>query len=321
MSTPPFVHPRAIVETQAIGAGTRIWAHSHVLAGAVIGRDCNVCDLVFVENDVRIGDRVTVKSGVQLWDGVEIHDDVFIGPNATFTNDPFPRSRVWRPAPIRTVVRAGASIGANATILPGVTVGREAMVGAGAVVTHDVPARAIVLGNPAAIVGYVDSRAERGGHRVVEADANAQSSIDGVRLLRLPAFADMRGCLCAADFSADLPFEPRRAFWVYDVPTRQVRGEHAHRTLSQVLVCLTGECSVLVDDGEARAEHRLSNPGQGLLIPPLVWSVQYKFLAGTVLLVLASAPYDASDYIRDYEEFLEARRAARNLPGFEAERA
>jgi UDP-2-acetamido-3-amino-2,3-dideoxy-glucuronate N-acetyltransferase len=310
MTRAPYVHPSAIVETKAIGAGTRIWAHTHILAGAVIGRDCNVCDLVFIENDVRIGDRVTVKSGVQLWDGVELHDDVFVGPNATFTNDPFPRSRAWRDAPVRTVVRAGASIGANATILPGVSVGREAMVGAGAVVTHDVPARAIVVGNPAAIVGYVDSHSETGARRVVELGVNEPPRVAGVKILRLPAFADLRGSISAVDFASDLPFEPRRAFWVYDVPTKQVRGERAHRTLSQVLVCLAGECSVLVDDGEARGEYRLSDPRTGILVPPLVWSVQYKFLAGTVLLVLASAPYDAAGYIRDYEEFIELRRAA-----------
>jgi acetyltransferase-like isoleucine patch superfamily enzyme len=127
-----------------------------VLPGAVIGCDCNICDHVFIENDVRVGDRVTVKCGVQLWDGVTLEDDVFVGPNATFSNDPFPRSR-RRPAVFsRTLVRAGASIGANATILPGITVGRLAMVGAGAVVTCDVPDRAIMMGNPATVHGYVE---------------------------------------------------------------------------------------------------------------------------------------------------------------------
>lgn len=149
-------HSHAIVETDRVGKGTRIWAFAHVLPGAVIGCDCNICDHVFIENDVRVGDRVTVKCGVQLWDGVTLEDDVFVGPNATFSNDPFPRSR-RRPAVFsRTLVRAGASIGANATILPGITVGRLAMVGAGAVVTCDVPDRAIMMGNPATVHGYVE---------------------------------------------------------------------------------------------------------------------------------------------------------------------
>jgi UDP-2-acetamido-3-amino-2,3-dideoxy-glucuronate N-acetyltransferase len=153
-----FVHPQGICETSDVGDGTRIWAFAHVLAGARIGADCNICDHVFVENDVVVGDRVTVKSGVQLWDGLRVADDVFIGPNATFTNDPFPRSKAYEHETSATWVEYGASIGANATILPGLTIGSRAMVGAGAVVTHDVPANAIVAGNPARIVGDVRAR-------------------------------------------------------------------------------------------------------------------------------------------------------------------
>jgi UDP-3-O-[3-hydroxymyristoyl] glucosamine N-acyltransferase len=121
-----FRHPEAIVESKHIGPGTKIWAFAHVLPGAVIGADCNICDHVFIENDVRIGDRVTVKCGVQLWDGVVLEDDVFIGPNATFTNDPAPRSKKRPPEFLGTLVKAGASIGANATMLPGITVGPPA---------------------------------------------------------------------------------------------------------------------------------------------------------------------------------------------------
>jgi UDP-2-acetamido-3-amino-2,3-dideoxy-glucuronate N-acetyltransferase len=147
----PFIHARALVETDQIGPGTRIWAFAHVMRGAVIGADCNICDHTYIEGDVLVGDRVTIKSGVYLWDGVRIADDVFIGPQATFTNDRFPRSR----QPYRCegiTVRAGASIGACAVLLPGVTVGAGAMVGAGAVVTHDVPALTVVVGNPARVV-------------------------------------------------------------------------------------------------------------------------------------------------------------------------
>ena len=149
-----YVHPQGICEATAIGPGTRIWAFAHVLKGAQIGADCNICDGVLVENDVVIGDSVTVKSGVQLWDGVRLGQRVFIGPNATFTNDKFPRSKQYPSAFRQTFVDDGASIGANATILPGIKIGIEAMVGAGAVVTKDVPSRAIVMGNPARVVAY-----------------------------------------------------------------------------------------------------------------------------------------------------------------------
>jgi acetyltransferase-like isoleucine patch superfamily enzyme len=153
-----FVHPQGICESSDVGQGTRIWAFAHVLAGARIGADCNICDHVFIESDVVIGDRVTVKSGVQLYDGLRVEDDVFIGPNATFTNDPFPRSKVYEHEIPVTRIQRGASIGANATVLPGITVGERAMVGAGSVVTRDVPAGAIVAGNPARVVGEVGDR-------------------------------------------------------------------------------------------------------------------------------------------------------------------
>ena len=127
------------MESPSIGDGTRVWAFSHILPGARIGRDCNICDHTFIENDVLIGDRVTIKCGVQLWDHLTIEDDVFVGPNATFTNDPFPRSKQPPEAYSRTIIRQGASISANPTILPGLVVGTQAMIGAGSVLTNDAP--------------------------------------------------------------------------------------------------------------------------------------------------------------------------------------
>jgi UDP-2-acetamido-3-amino-2,3-dideoxy-glucuronate N-acetyltransferase len=157
MNPPPRIHPLSDVQSKDIGEGTSVWQFVVVLAGARIGKNCNLCAQVFVENDVVVGDNVTVKCGVQLWDGVTLEDDVFVGPNATFTNDPFPRSKIYPEKFGRTLVKRGASIGANATILPGVTIGERALVGAGAVVTKDVPAGAVVVGNPARVVRSLNS--------------------------------------------------------------------------------------------------------------------------------------------------------------------
>ena len=211
------VHPKALCESLDVGEGTRVWAFAHVLPGARIGRDCNICDHVFVENDVVVGDRVTLKCGVQLWDGITLEDDVFVGPNATFTNDRFPRSKQRPPAFARTIVRKGASIGANATVLPGVTIGPRAMIGAGAVVVTDVPANAIVVGNPARITGYVDagSRMPPGGAGAPA--ARRTTEVRGVSLIELPFHADMRGDLVALEFQKHLPFEPKRSFVVFNV--------------------------------------------------------------------------------------------------------
>jgi acetyltransferase-like isoleucine patch superfamily enzyme len=147
-----FIHPNSDVQTKQIGEGTRIWQYVVVLPGAVIGRDGNICSHCFIENKVVLGDRVTVKCGVQLWDGITLEDDVFVGPNVTFTNDLQPRSRNAAAQLLPTLVKKGASIGANATILPGLTIGEGAMVGAGSVVTKNVPPGVTVVGNPARIV-------------------------------------------------------------------------------------------------------------------------------------------------------------------------
>lgn len=148
-------NPLADVQTRHIGHNTRVWQFVVILPEARIGTDCNICSHVLIENDVIVGDRVTVKSGVQLWDGLRIEDDVFIGPNVTFTNDPFPRSKQYPSVFAETVVKTGASIGGGATILPGITIGQGAMVGAGAVVTKSVPDYAVVIGNPAQVVRYL----------------------------------------------------------------------------------------------------------------------------------------------------------------------
>lgn len=144
-----MIHTLSDVQSKSIGENTNVWQYCVVLPGAKIGARCNICAFVLIENDVTIGDNVTIKSGVQIWDGITIEDNVFIGPNVTFTNDRHPRSKNPDWTLERTVIRHGASIGANSTVLPGITIGENAMIGAGSVVTKDVPAGETWYGNPA----------------------------------------------------------------------------------------------------------------------------------------------------------------------------
>ncbi|MFZ2314360.1 MAG: acyltransferase [Gammaproteobacteria bacterium] len=156
------IHSHALVEENVrIGAKTRVWAFAHILPGVIIGSECNICDHTFIETGVILGNRVTIKCGVYLWTGVEIEDDVFVGPCVSFTNDKRPRSMQYSLDYDRTYLLQGCSIGANATLLPGITIGRWSMVGAGSVVTRDVPAHALVFGNPAKIMGWVCECGER----------------------------------------------------------------------------------------------------------------------------------------------------------------
>lgn len=179
------------------------------------------------------------------------------------------------------------------------------MIGAGAVVTRSVPPNAIVVGNPARIVGYVDA-----AQPAVESGAakppieTRPSRVQGVELIVLPRVADMRGSLSVGEFQRSVPFQAKRYFLVFDVPSVETRGAHAHRSCHQFLVSVHGRVSVLVDDGKQREEFLLDSPEVGIHIPPMVWGVQYKYSPDAVLLVFASHYYDAQDYIRDYDEFL-----------------
>lgn len=304
-----FIHPQAICESSAIGAGTRIWAFAHVLPNAKIGKDCNICDGVFIENDVVMGDQVTIKCGVQLWDGLTLEDMVFIGPNVTFTNTLFPRSKAFQKEFLRTVVCEGASVGANATILPGITVGRNAMVGAGSVVTQSVPANAIVFGNPARIVGYVDAQDNTRELASNAAPEEAQllieeTGVKGATLHALRQTADLGSSLVSVDFAKEIPFLPRRYVLVCGGAGEQASGQYAYRTGHQFLTCIRGACAVLVDDGVNRREVRLQEAHRGLYLPPMIWSTRYKFTEEAVLLAFISEYEDNDDAVRDYGQFL-----------------
>jgi dTDP-4-dehydrorhamnose 3,5-epimerase-like enzyme len=234
---------------------------------------------------------------------VKIEDDVFIGPNVTFTNDKFPRSKHHDKEFQRTTIKRGASLGANATILPGLVVGENSMVGAGAVVTYDVPPNAIVAGNPAVISGYVDTKIQVQLKTATDS-APTSSSVAGVSLTRLKSVSDLRGDLSVTDVESEIPFRIKRVFWVYNVPSEQIRGAHVHRKLHEFVVCVSGSVSVVVDDGVNREEFVLDDPSLGLHLPPMIWRSLYRYTSDAVLLVFASNEYDPEDYVRDYEKFL-----------------
>lgn len=297
-----FVHPQGICEATNVAEGTKIWAFAHVLPKAKIGSNCNICDHVFIENDVTIGNNVTIKCGVQVWDGITIDDNVFIGPNVTFTNDIFPRSKVYPEKFLQTKIKSNASIGANSTILPGITINRNAMIGAGSVVTKDVPPYAIVVGNPAKIIGYCkDSTANKdsSGHSNIDKIKHIQS----VKIIKHLLVKDLRGDLTVGEFEKQIPFPVKRYFMVYNVPGKEVRGEHAHKKCHQYLICVKGSISVAVDDGRNRDEYLLDSPTTGLYLPPMIWGEQYNYSEDAVLLVFASDFYDAEDYVRDYSDY------------------
>ena len=156
-----FVHPNALCESDDIGKNTRIWAFAHILKDVKIGEDCNLCDFVFIENGVSLGDRVTIKNGISVWNGVTLEDDVFLGPHCVLTNDIFPRSKGYHSENVKTLIKKGASVGANATIICGNTLGKYCMIGAGAVVTKDVPDFALVVGNPAKFRYWISKNGEK----------------------------------------------------------------------------------------------------------------------------------------------------------------
>jgi dTDP-4-dehydrorhamnose 3,5-epimerase-like enzyme len=179
------------------------------------------------------------------------------------------------------------------------------MVAAGAVVTRSVPPNAIVLGNPAKIVGYVDADKDK----VVTNSAQGASvgvqptQVAGVTLHQMPRIVDIRGSLTVGEFDRSIPFAVKRYFMVFDVPSKETRGEHAHRTCHQFLICVSGSCALVADDGTHRQEFLLDRPDLGVHLPPMVWGIQYKYSADAILLVYASHYYDNADYIRNYSEF------------------
>ena len=251
-------------------------------------------------------DEVTISPGAYVADGVVMWPHVVVGPNAVVL------AATEQGGP-PTTVHSGVVIGANATVLPGVEIGQQARIGPGSVVTRSVPPLAIVDGNPARIVGYVDSAPPDADRPVAQPASRSvrTSLVRGVSVREFTTVIDIRGSLTAAELERDIPFQPARFFLVYDVPSTETRGAHAHRHCQQLLVAARGQLAVVADDGEIRQEFLLGSPSLGLHLPAMTWGIQYKCTADAVLLVLASDPYDPADYIRDYAEFVTLAREAR----------
>jgi UDP-2-acetamido-3-amino-2,3-dideoxy-glucuronate N-acetyltransferase len=309
--TRAVIDQHAIVAPDQIGGEAAVGAYAVIEPGAVIGEQATIGTHAVVGRAVRIGRGVVVGSGATIDGATVVEDDVSIGPRACVGGAAHVAHGVV------TVIRAGASIGAGATLAAGTEVGQGAIVADGAVVTRSVPRSAVVAGNPASITGYVNGEngetLEPVRHDVTpDGPSIRDTAVRGVQIHRLALARDLRGSLVAGELDDRLPFTARRFFVVFNVPSSEVRGEHAHFECHQFLVCIHGQVHVIADDGERREEVVLEDNRTGLYLPPMTWGTQYRYSADCSLLVLASHPYDPDDYIRDYDAFLAATRGARS---------
>lgn len=249
-----------------------------------------------------------IMEGAYLGPGARVDAGAIVGPNACLLGSEGSDDQ-------GVCIDAGAQIGANATVLAGVRVGAHAVVEPGAVVARSVPPHAIVRGNPAVIIGYVDAGTAVSDESVRGTGTGVVSGrVRGVTLHEFRQVSDMRGSLSVGEFERGVPFVPKRYFLVFDVPTLETRGEHAHVACHQFLIAVAGSVSVVADDGEHREEFLLDRCNKGLFLPAMTWGIQYKYSPDAVLLVFASEYYDANDYIRDYDQFLEKARARNRTP-------
>jgi carbonic anhydrase/acetyltransferase-like protein (isoleucine patch superfamily)/dTDP-4-dehydrorhamnose 3,5-epimerase-like enzyme len=276
--------------------------------GADVADDSQLGDFVVVYAGAVVGEGSVVEGFTQIWPGVQLDRNVRLSANVTL-------ERGAEGAPSDIVLGAGCQVGAGAIIQRGVKIGVGAVVEAGAVVGQAVPPYAIVSGVPARITGYVERKPASGPrqwHKQVqfpEAQQVVPVGVGGVTLHRTKLVRDPRGDLAVGEFPKDIPFDVKRYFIVFNVASGKTRGEHAHHRCHQYLLCVKGSCAVVVDDGHDRVEVLLESPDMGVYLPPLTWGIQYKYSSDAVLLVFASHYYEAEDYIRDYDEFIEAVRS------------
>ena len=249
---------------------------------------------------LKIAEGITLMPGAYVEPGAVIEENVYIGPNTVILSKGAGTEG-------STMIRKGVEIGANATVLPGVTIGTRARIAPGSVVKRSVPPLAIVEGNPAIITGYVEACSGRPAttFRPKHLKSGVQASrVKGVAVHMLRVVPDLRGTLSVGEFEHEIPFKPNRFFLVFDVPTAETRGEHAHLRCKLFLVAVKGSVNVVADDGRTREEFVLNSPNIGLYLPFMIWGIQYSYSTDAMLLVFASEHYDPEDYIRDYSDFL-----------------
>lgn len=279
---------------------------AHVHPGASVAATAHLGDFVVVYPGAVVGDNCRVRGFTQVWPGVRLQDGVDIGPGVTIEAPAGDASDV--------IVGAGVKVGAGALICRGVRIGQGAEVVAGAVVAQNVPPYAIVAGAPARVVNYVqqaETSAPADWHAIAtfpSTPSTVRLGVGDVTLHRFKYVRDPRGDLSVGEFEREIPFLPKRYFLVMNVPNDKIRGEHAHYKCHQFLVCVKGSCSVVVDDLKSRVEVPLDAPDLGLYLPPMTWGIQYKYSSDAVMMVFASDYYEAEDYIRDYDDFVAAKR-------------
>lgn len=300
-----YCHPKAICEAEYVGEGSRIAAFASVNASAVLGAGCTIGEGAVVRGSVRLGHSVDIGSGAQIGEGVILEDNVRVGTGASIegVESLMEGNRGIQGA----VVGKGSRVGSNATVLPGIQIGRGAQINPGTVVTRNVPDLAVVEGNPAVIVGYSGSSHTYHSTNLQTA-RESKSVTDSVepessRIIELTAANDIRGYLSAGETGRELPFEPKRFFVVFNVPSIEARGSHAHKECHQLLICVSGSVRALVHDGTTGREYVLNSPNHALYMPPMTWGTQFQYSKDAVLVVLASHQYDPDDYIRTFEDF------------------
>ena len=278
-------HLTAVIESGAkVADDANLGCFVQICAAASVGNNAIVAGLVIVPPHVHIGAHSRIGAGV-----------CFVTPVAE-----------EKP----TVIGNNAIIGEHAIINAGVSIGDDAVIAPLTFIQRSIPTMAIVEGSPAKIIGYVGAISNAVTENSSVNEPVQESNVSGVRLHHMHRVVDIRGNLTVGEFDRSIPFQPKRYFIVYDVPSMETRGEHAHRVCHQYLICVRGSCAVVADDGHHRQEFLLNRPDIGLHLPPMVWGIQYKYSADAVLLVYASHYYDGADYIRNYAEFRQLVRSA-----------